>query len=87
MSANAMLPVADPAEAGWYWTVNEAPWPAGIVRGNERPAMEKPVPVIVALFICRGAVPLFANATDCVLDWPTVMLLKFTTDGDIEMPA
>lgn len=82
-----MLPLAAPAEVGAYWTVNEVPWPAGIVTGKVRPAMEKPAPVTVALLTCRAAVPLFANAIDCVLDWPTVMLLKLRDDGDSEICA
>lgn len=82
-----MLPLAGPVETGVYWTVNEVPWPAGIVSGKPRPLMENPVPLAVALFICRGAVPLLVNATDWVLDCPTMMLLKLTDDGDIEIPA
>lgn len=75
------LPVALPAEAGAYFTVNDVCCPAAIVIGADNPLIENPVPEALACEIVTLAVPEFINVTDWLPLLPTLTEPKLTVAG------
>lgn len=81
------LPAALPADVGENFAVNEAFWPALIVRGRVNPLIVKPGPEAEAAEMVTLAVPVFVNVTGTEPLLPTRRLPKLTLAGLAESAA
>jgi hypothetical protein len=69
-------------DVGANSTLNVADWFGAIVAGAEKPLSENPVPESETALTDRFMFPLLLRVTLCVLDCPTVTLLKFSDEGE-----
>lgn len=83
LSVKTTLPLTPVVDAGVNCTLNAAACPAVRVFGRASPLIANPLPETVAPVIVRSAFPLFVRVTFCELVCPTVMLLKFSAEGEM----
>jgi hypothetical protein len=82
-----MFPLAGPADAGENCTENVKFWLGKIVTGRASPLTPKPVPVTVARFTTRLALPEFVSVTLCVPLLPMVTFPKLMEADERDKPV
>lgn len=81
------VPDKAPAVFGEKMMLNVACFPAGIVRGNERPVIVTPAAAVLACVTVRVAPPPFEIVTDCVAVSPIATEPKPTDAGATDIVA